>query len=138
MPKPIDLTTVSPERAAHLLVCRERKKREYQRRKTELQARNKAWRDANRDKFNEITNAWKKANPERAAKGRSAWYAANRDLQLSRAAKRYVELADSVVKSLYVRDTHLQSKDVPDELVPCIRTTIQLKRAIKEQKRELR
>lgn len=138
MAKKIDLATVSPERAARLLAGRAEKKREYQRRKEVFLARGKTWQAANPEKFKAAVANWKAENPERVADAKRAWYEANRASQLARAAARNIELADSVVKSQYVRGTPLQSKDVPDDLAPLIRTTILVKRAIKEQKRELR
>lgn len=138
MAKKIDLSTVAPERAAFLLRCREAKKREYARRKEELLQRHQAWRDANPEKAKAGTLAWRAENQERVAENKRAWYEANRDLQLQRSAVRDAELVDSVVKSRYCAGTRLQSKDIPDALVPLIRNSILVKRAIKEQKRELR
>lgn len=138
MPKKIDLTTVSPERAAKLLAGREQKKRAYQRRREELLQRNKAWREANPAKANACVKTWQTENPERKAANTKAYYERNKAAVLARSAVRNAELADSVVKGLYCARTPLQSKDVPDELVPLIRNSILVKRAIKEQKRELR
>lgn len=141
MPTKVDLSAVSPERAAHLLRQRESKKRTYQRRKDELLARTKAWRDANPEKAREAAATWKAAHPERVAESKRTWYEQNRDLQLSRAANRNRDLVDSVVKSNYcyaAKGCGLQSKDIPNDLVPAIRLSIQIRREIREQKRELR
>lgn len=138
MAKAIDLSTVSPARAALLLKKRAAKAAEYQRRKAVLLARNKAWRDANPGLSSELAMRWKKANPERNAENKHRWYAENRELQLQRAAHAKETLTDSVVKSLYCAGTGLQSKDIPAELVPAIRTTILIKRELRDQKRELR
>ena len=138
MPKKIDLSTVAPERAAFLLRCREAKKREYARRKEELLQRNKAWREENMDRAKELEKAWRDANPDRKAKNTRAYYERNREAVMARQREREAELAGSVVKSRYCAGTPLQSKDIPDALVPLIRNSILVKRAIKEQKRELR
>ena len=141
MPTKVDLSAVSPERAAHLLRQRESKKRTYERRKDELLARNKAWRDANPEKQRDMAAAYKAANPEQVAANKRAWYEQNRDLQIARAGERWRNLTDSCVKTHYCSAANtrgLQSKDIPDELVPAIRLSIQIRRAIREQKRELR
>ena len=138
MAKKIDLATVTPEKAARLLQQREQKRRAYQLRKQELLARNAAWREANPEKTRAYSAKWRAANPERAAAAKRDWYEKNRDLQLRRAAERNKNLVDSVVKGRYCGKTPLQSKDIPDELVPLIRTSILVKKAIKEQRHELR
>lgn len=138
MARAIDLSTVSPERAVEILRRREAKRREYIRRKETLLARNRAWQKANPETAAVGAARWRTENPEKVADGKRTWYEQNRDLQLDRARRRNLELADSVVKSLYARGTGLQSKDIPADLVAAIRLTIHIKRQIKEQKRELR
>lgn len=138
MAKRVDLSTVTPERAAFLLRCREAKKREYQRRKEVLLERYRAWRGANLDRAKELEKACRDANPDRKAKNTRAYYERNREAVMARQRERDANLCDARVRVLYTRGTPLQCKDVPDELIPLIRTTILLKREIKEQKRELR
>ena len=138
MPKKIDLSTATPERAAKLLAGREQKKRAYQRRREELLQRNRVWREENPDKAKACVQTWQVENPERKAANTKAYYERNKAAVLARSAVRHAVLADSVVKGLYCAGTPLQSKDIPDALVPLIRNSILVKRAIKEQKRELR
>lgn len=137
MAKPIDLSTVSQERAAKLLKNREAKKREYEKRKEIILDRNKAWRAANRDRVADVDRAWREANADRKAVSRREWYEENRELQLSRARARYQNLADSVVRSRVTRDLRdagLRSCDVPDELLPLFRAKILVQKAIRESK----
>ena len=90
----VDLTAVSPERAAYLLRAREYKKRAYQQRKDELLARSAAWRAANPEKARAIRAAYCAAHPEQVAENKRKWYEQNRDLQITRAANRWHNLAD--------------------------------------------
>lgn len=119
------------EREAYRQRCREQKAREYQRRREIILARNKAWRQANPEKVAASAAAWRAANPELKAELRKQWYADNRDLQLARAAARTRDLVDSVVKSQFCRNSGLSSRDVPPDILPMIRTTLQIRRHLK-------
>lgn len=137
MPKKLDLSTLSPERAKEVLRNREAKKREYQRRKEVLQARNKAWREANPDKEKACTDRWKKANPERAAQLRRENYERYREEKLTRQAQRYWDLTPAVVRAIAAHSggaIGLTSKDIPDEVLPLFRTQMLIKRELKKQK----
>lgn len=74
MPRKIDLSTVSPERAQQLLRQRERKKQAYAQRPAEFCAR---------------SAAWKAENPERVRATKQAWAAANRERRNALARARY-------------------------------------------------
>ncbi|AXY83343.1 transketolase [Acidovorax phage ACPWH] len=137
MPKAIDLSTVSPERAARLLRNREQKKREYERRKEVIRARAKAWREANPDKEREFGRAWREANPERAAANKRADYERHRERRLANQARRDEDLTDAVVRSRVAHqgvDLGLTSRDIPDEVLPLFRTQMLIKRELRKQK----
>lgn len=137
MPRALDLSTLPPERARVVLQRREAKKREYARRKDVLLARQKAWREANPEKERECARRWKEANPERAAELRRENYERHREEKLARAAQRYADLADSVVRAQVAHGygaVGLTSKDVPDEVLPLFRTQMLIKRELRKQK----
>lgn len=137
MPRALDLSTLTPERAAQVLARREQKKREYERRKEVILARGKAWRDANPDKCREISRRWRQTNPERAAQLRRENYDRYRPEKLARAARRHADLADSVVRAVVAHGygaVGLTSKDVPDEVLPLFRTQLLINRELKKQK----
>lgn len=137
MPKALDLSALSPERARRVLARREAKKREYARRKEVLLARAKAWREANPEKERECTRRWRETNPERAAELRRENYERYREEKLARAAKRYADLTPAIVRSEVTRGMHamgLTAKDVPDEVLPLFRTQMLIKRELRKQK----
>lgn len=134
MPRRIDLSTVSPEHAARLLRQREEKRREYERRKDVLLARYRVWAANNPDKVRAVARAWRETNPERKAATRRASYDRNRDAVLARQRERDQNLCDATVKSRFCRGSGLQSKDVPSELVPALRSAMLVRRALRAEK----
>lgn len=137
MPRALDLSTLTPERAAQVLARREQKKREYERRKEVLLARGKAWRDANLDKQRELHRAWAAANSEHVAKRKRADYERHRDRRLADQAQRWAELNDASVRSVVAHGygaVGLTSKDVPDEVLPLFRTQLLINRELRKQK----
>ncbi|WP_315127346.1 hypothetical protein [Comamonas antarctica] len=137
MPKAIDLATVSPERAASLAAKREQKRRMYLRRKEEMLARNRAWREANPVKSRASAGAWGAANPERKAANTRAYYERNREAVLARQSRRNQDLADSVVRSRFahdIKDLGLTCADVPDAVLPAYRATLQIGRELRRQR----
>lgn len=119
---------------ARLVRNREAKRQEYLRRKDVILARNKAWRDANPEKQKACMAAWREANPEKKAATRRASYERNKDAVIARQKERDAALCDATVRSRFCQNSGLQSKDVPDQLLPAIRTSMLIKREIKKLK----
>lgn len=132
MPRAIDLSTVTPQRAHELLKARESKRREYLRKKEIVLRRSKEWREQNKERCAELHKQWREQNRQRKSDTTHASYLRNREKCLARSTKANTELKDSVVKSIFCYGTGLQSKDVPSDLVPAIRLSIQIKREIKQ------
>jgi hypothetical protein len=138
MPRALDLSVLSPQRAALILARREQKRQEYLRRKEILNARSKAWRAANPEIDKAISREWAANNPARKSASRKASYERNRDEVLARQAQRQKELNDAAVKSAFcAKGDGLQSKDVPPELVPILRTKMLINRELRNCNREL-
>lgn len=113
------------------------KKDYYLRKKDEILARGKAWREANPEKDRECTRRWQEANPERAAELRRENYERYREEKLARAAKRWQDLTPAVVRSIVAHGygaVGLTSRDVPDEVLPIFRTQMLIKRELRKQK----
>lgn len=113
------------------------KKDYYQRKKAEILARQKAWRESNLEKERECGRRWREANPERKAASRRADYERHRDRRLENQARRWAELNDASVRGVVtqgMRAMGLTSKDVPDEVLPLFRTQILIKRELRKQK----
>lgn len=113
------------------------KKDYYLRKKDEILARNKAWREANPEKERECSRRWKEANPERAAELRRADYERHRERRLANQAQRWRDLNDASVRSIVAHGygaVGLTSKDVPDEVLPIFRTQMLIKRELRKQK----
>lgn len=113
------------------------KKGYYQRKKAEILARQKAWRESNLDKERECGRRWREANPERKAASRRADYERHRDRRLENQARRWAELNDASVRGIVtqgMRAMGLTSKDVPDEVLPLFRTQMLIKRELRKQK----
>ena len=127
MPRAIDLSTVSPERAAEILRRQERelqrRKEYYLRNRDRIRAQSKAWHEANRDKARELNRSWKERNRERVRENARA---------------RYDRLTDGMVRNVFaydfVKDTPLRCGDVPDEMIPLIRQTMLIKRELRKAK----
>jgi len=137
MPKKLDVSTLSPSHRARVLKDRALKAAQYAREKEKILARNKAWREANLDVCAEYGKAWVEANQERKAATRRASYDRRRTEVLRRQAARYLSLNDACVKGLFCKHSGLQSKDVPAELVPIIRSSILIKRELKNQRQSI-
>lgn len=135
MPRAIDLSTVAPERAARILKGRESKKREYAAKKEIMLARNKAWRDANPEKFAAKTKDWALRNPERKAANTRAYYDRNREAVLAKQAERYHSLNDATVRGRFSQDTPLHAWEIPQEMVPAIRQTMLIRRELRKIKK---
>lgn len=114
---------------------RETKRLYYQRNKERILAYNRAWHRDNPEKRRETHRAWCEKNPERKAEITRAYYERNRDEVLARQRKRDADLSDSVVKSRFCCGTGLQSRDVPPELIPAIRTSMLIRRELKKAKK---
>lgn len=136
MPRAIDLSTVSPERAAEILRCREAKKREYERKRDILLARNREWRNANPGKCTESARQWRERNRERHEANKKAWYEANRDTVLARQAQRERDLSTpGVLRSIFGRaNDGLTARDCPDEMLELIKIHTLVKRELKARK----
>lgn len=123
MPRAIDLTAVSPERAAEILRKRAQKKREYEYKRDVILARSKSWQEANRDKARELNRSWKERNRERVRE---------------KARARYDRLTDGMVRNVFAydfaKDAPLRCGDVPDEMIPLIRQTMLIKRELRKAK----
>lgn len=137
MPKKLDVSTLAPAHRARVLKDRALKAAQYAREKEKILARGKAWREANPDIVAEHNRAWSEAHPERKAAAKRASYDRNRMEVLRRQAARYQSLNDACVKGLFCKHSGLQSKDVPTELVPVIRTSILIKRELKTQRQSV-
>lgn len=113
------------------------KKDYYLRKKDEILARGKAWREANPEKERECTRRWRESNPERAAELKRIDYERHRERRLENQARRYAELNDASVRGIVTRGLTklgLTSKDVPDEVLPIFRTQMLIKRELRKQK----
>lgn len=127
---------------AHLLTWKKhkvsvQKKDYYRRKKEEILARQKAWREANPEKDRECTRRWKEANPERAAELKRIDYERHRERRLENQARRWRDLNDASVRSIVAHGygaVGLTSKDVPDEVLPIFRTQMLIKRELRKQK----
>lgn len=138
-----DLSKLDPVHAKKILDQRAQKKRAYAKRREELLARNKAWKDANPEKMTALTRAWREAHPERNAQNKRAWYDRHRDEILARQSERDKYDAENLTEK-YVRESFVRSgggkhmglsrKDVPKEMIPLLRVTYQIKRHLREQK----
>lgn len=91
MPKRIDLSTVSPDRAAKLLRGREQKRRARRSESAEAKearlAKVRAWRKANPEKMAANDKRWREANPERKAECNRAAKARKRETKRLEARK---------------------------------------------------
>lgn len=116
---------------------RESKRLYYLKHKEKILAQNKLWRQENRDRAKKIGERWCQANAEKKAASRRAWYEANRETVLARQAERYRQLTDATLRSRFCVNSGLQSSDVPDELLPVIRTSILIRRALREAARSV-
>lgn len=137
MPRAIDLSAVSPERAAEILRRREAKKREYARRKETLLARNRAWREANPEKAQQQMRTWRENNPQRAAANKRADYERHRERRLANQAQRFADLNDATVRAAVAHgggDLGLTCRDIPDEVLPLFRTQMLIRRELRNQK----
>ena len=117
---------------------RESKRLYYLKHKEKIIARNKQWRQENPDRVKKIGKLWRQANTEKKAASRRAWYEANREIVLARQAERYRQLADATLRSRFCANSDLQSRDVPDELLPIIRMSILIRRELRGVAREIR
>jgi hypothetical protein len=109
------------------------KKREYQRKRDVILARTKAWRDANLDTARAISADWRARNPDLVVKSKKEWYERTREHNLARARRRLEDLTDGVVRSRFTTDSDLASKDIPDAMIPLIRTTILIRRELRQR-----
>lgn len=155
MPKALDLSTLSPERARQILQGRAAKKAEYQRKKEFLLERAKAWRAENPDKLAAYAKEWRETNRDQKAATTRAWYERNRDALLAREAARWQAIPLETRRVLcrrpaetlsdgYVRSqaagahgtTGLRSGDIPDEILPLFRAKIIVKRELQKLRAE--
>lgn len=137
MPRAIDLSTVTPERAAEILRKREAKKREYERKKDVILARTRAWREANPEKCREQCREWREANRERSRANKRADYERHRERRLANQAQRYLDLNDATVRGIVAHGSGtigLTARDVPDEVLPLFRTQLLINRELRKQK----
>lgn len=132
MPRAEDLSDKPPKYVALVLAKREAKKREYQRKREIIIARNNAWRLANPEKYAASAREWKLSNPERKAANTRASYERNREDVLRRQRERDRALCDATVRSAIARRTEgLCSQDIPDELVGPMRYSLLIRRELR-------
>lgn len=134
MPRRIDTSQLTEQELARVVKQRALARDRYWRNRERVLATNRAWRDANPERVRAIGREWKAANPERAAASRRASYERHRDAVLARQQSRDAALCDATVKSRFVSGTGLQSRDVPLELVPIIRTSMLIRRELRAKK----
>jgi len=136
MPRAIDLSTVSPERAAQILAGRESKKREYERKRDTILSRAREWRAANPEKCAALARKWREENPERSRANKRAWYEANRDTVIARQSQRERDLSTpgAIRKIFGRRGDGLTARDCPDEMLELIKIHTLVKRELKARK----
>jgi len=138
MPRAIDLSTVSPKRAAAILKGRAAKAKEYQLRKEIILARNKEWREKNPDKSNAQSAAWRSANPERTAELKRRYYENNCETVKARQKQRETELSTpGAIRSVFYKTAKregLAARDCPDEILQLVKVTTLIKRELNRKK----
>jgi len=113
---------------------RETKKLYYLKNKARILEAARLWREKNPARARESNRVWREKNAGQKAASRRAWYETNRDVVLARQAERYRNLSDAVVRSMFCAGSGLQSRDVPNELLPAIRTTVLINRVLRKQR----
>lgn len=141
MPRALDLSTLTPGRAALILKRREEKRQDYIRRRDVLLERNRTWQQQNPEKFKAINKNWREQNRDRCKAKKAQWYEERKDERRAAARRAIARLDDSVVRSRLAQEMRrrdgiqISASDIPPAAVPLFRQLLLVRRALREMRK---